>query len=184
MFSRTAQLIQYFVQRAPGCGRTRLVKFIYLADHESRRFLGRALTDLQYRWDNHGPFTPEILRQVNWMRENGNLTEQCHGEDGYVWYEYRPTEYAIPVAFRREERAILDHILAKYADMKLGALLDDIVYQTRPMQEAKMRGETLNMSLIDNEQRTPGMELEKVLASVDELEAGGGAALEDMLKDL
>lgn len=183
MYSKVARIIRYFVEQVPGCGRTRLVKFLYLSDHEARRYLGRPITDLAYRWDNYGPYDPEILRQIETLTQDDYLREERHPADGYVWYRYHATSRMLPAIFSREEAAILDHVRRTYADLKLESLLEDVVYQTRPMLEASHRGETLRMELVDNEQRIPGLELERMIEAIDRLDAGEGRRLEDVLAD-
>jgi uncharacterized protein YwgA len=184
MTSRAAQLIRYFVERAPGCGRTRLVKFLYMADHEARRFLGRPFTDLDYRFGYYGPFDPEIMRQVEQMVQEGKLGEEVFRRDGYKYYRYSPTKQQVPCCFKKEEKFILEHIIEAYADLKLDDLLEDVVYQTRPMLEVKSRGDRLRMELVDGEKRIPGMELERVTEAVEELASGGGRFLEDIMPEL
>lgn len=65
-------------------------------------------------------------------------------------------------------------------------LLDDIVCQTKPMEDAKERnalGCQLRMELVDNEARIPGLELEQVIESVEELDRGKGRRFQDILAD-
>ncbi len=183
MKSRIAELVQYFVGRTPGVGRTRIVKFLYMVDHESRRYLGHPLTDLVYRWDNHGPYDPEIQRQIDQMRYQGYLKEEEFKRD-YTWYKYTTTSNRLPCPLKKEEKAIVDHVVHRYADMKLDTLLEDVVYQTRPMLEATRRGQRLKMSLVDGELRVPGIELERMVVAFEELKAGGGRFLEDILAEV
>ena len=181
MASNAAKLIRYFVERVPGSGRTRIVKFLYMADHEARRYLGRPLTDLEYRWDNHGPFDPEILRQLNFLGSNGYLKEEIYKQE-YVWYKYFPTESPLPCPLRKEEWSILEHVIDRYASMKLDSFLEDVVYQTRPMLEVTTRGELLRMDLVNNEARVPGLELERMVVAFEELSSGGGKPFESIWK--
>src|ERR1700733_7707898 len=71
--NRLRELIRYIVEHRPGCGRTMMVKYLYLADLGSRRFLGRPLSPLQYRLDFHGPFDPEIVRELDQAVADGSL---------------------------------------------------------------------------------------------------------------
>lgn len=183
MPTQVAKLIRFFVERFPGAGRTRIVKFLYMADHEARRYLGRPLTDLEYRWDNYGPFDPEIQRQLDQLTCNGYVKEEIHKEE-YVWYNYYATNTPLPCHLEKAEEAILEHVIQRYTKLKLGMLLEDIVYQTRPMLEATSRGERLKMELIDNEARVPGLELERIVHAFDELESGGGVRLEDVMSGI
>jgi hypothetical protein len=88
MNSQVAQLIRYFVQRIPGVGRAQIVKLLYLADHEARRYLGRPMTCLRYRWGDFGPFDPEILRQIKRLADRGVLGETACEFQGTQAYSY------------------------------------------------------------------------------------------------
>ena len=179
MPNTVARLIRYFVERYPGAGRTRIVKFLYMADHEARRYLGRPLTDLRYRWDHHGPFDAEIQRQLNSLGFNGYIKEEKH-EREYVWYNYFATDIALPCPLKKEELTIVEHVIQSYTSLKLDVLLEEIVYQTRPMLEATTRGELLDMDLVNNEARVPGLELERMIGAFEELASGGGTPFEDV----
>ena len=181
MPGRTAQLIRYFVEKVPGLGRTRLVKLLYMTDHESRRYLGRPLTDLRYRWDNFGPYDSEILRQIQLLRADDKLIEtQGLTAQGYDYYSYEPTSKPVPQNFSTEDRAILDYVTMNFAKPDLQDLLDS-VYQTRPMTDVSRRGELLEMDVINNELRIPGAELEHILHAAAELRSGGGYDFEELL---
>lgn len=181
MSSRTAQLIRYFVEHVPNAGRTRVVKFLYMADHEARRYLGRPLTELDYRWDQFGPYDPAILQELDRLAEAGFLEfDAIRDGQGYARYRYRPTHRSFPRFLKKEEQAILDYIIDQYANMKLVDLLEEVVYQTRPMRAARERGERLRMEVVDNELRAPGMDLGEVIESMEELKSGGGRSFEDI----
>jgi hypothetical protein len=54
--SRNAQVLRYRLEVVPGIGHTKLAKFAYLADLESRKYLGRAISSLRYALDRDGSF--------------------------------------------------------------------------------------------------------------------------------
>src|SRR5262249_59025770 len=76
MADRVADLIKYFVRRVPGAGRTQIVKFLYLADLEAHRYLGRPISDLVYHWDEHGPFDRRVLDSLDYLRNHGFIEEE------------------------------------------------------------------------------------------------------------
>jgi Protein of unknown function (DUF4065) len=185
MPSRVAQLIRRIVERVPGCGRTRIVKLIYMADHEARRYLGRPLTDLCYRWDNYGPFDPEIQRQINYLMAEEQVEETVNtASGGYIYYQYSPIGHGIHSDLNREEAVVFDFIIDRFANMKLADLLDDVVYQTRPMTSATTRGERLKMDLVNGEERIPGVELENVIAGYEQIEKGQKKSLDEIMLSL
>ena len=57
-------------------GRTQIVKYLYLADYEARRYLGRPITELSYRWDRHGPFDPAILQYLKELCDEDEVSEE------------------------------------------------------------------------------------------------------------
>jgi hypothetical protein len=184
MPSRVAQLIRFFVDRVPGAGRTRLVKSLYMADHEARRYLGHPLTDLVYRWDEHGPFDPEILRQLDHMQAAGYMNQEIKHAAGTTHYMNTSAETPSFCPLKRDEMAILEYVVNSYASMILDDLLEEIVYQTRPMTSAEKLGDRLKMELVDREQRIPGLELERMLEAAEELKAGKVISLEKLLAEI
>lgn len=93
MLSRSAQLIRYLVESVAGAGRTQIVKFLYLADLESRRHLGRPLSTFDYIWYDYGPFDSEILSQLDQLCHKGYLKTDCvcYSGDKYA-YRYFATD--------------------------------------------------------------------------------------------
>jgi len=184
MTSRVAQLIHIFVKRVPNIGRTQIVKLLYMADHEARRHLGAPLTDLRYRWDKFGPLDPEILRQLERLEQEGFLRATRYEFQGNPAYSYTVSETAMPYTFNKVEAAILDVIVDRLGHLPLANLLEDVVYQTRPMQDATRRGQRLRMELVDNEERAQGMELETVVRAVEQLDRGEGRPLDEVMAEL
>ena len=65
---KLCRALEYLIdQWGPIEGRTRLVKLIYLVDLEwSATHLGPYTEAKYYRW-NHGPFSRELLKAIEWM---------------------------------------------------------------------------------------------------------------------
>jgi uncharacterized phage-associated protein len=186
MPDKVAPLIQYFVERIPGAGRTQVVKFLYLADLEARRYLGKPITNLDYIWWDFGPFDSSILSQLDELCRSGFLEgEQVCYHTGKVGWRYRATTKRLEESFPKEVSAILEFIASHYGTTSLQNLLDDVVYQTTPMVDAKKRegfGCRLRMNLVDNEARAvPGLELEKVVRAIEQLDRGQGKSLKEVV---
>jgi hypothetical protein len=186
MLGKIAPLIRYFVERVPGAGRTQIVKFLYLTDLESGRYLGHPISDLNYILYDHGPFDSEILAHLDLLCAMDYLEgEQVRYPNGKFGWRYKATDKPLPLTgTSKEGLAILDYVAANYGRTPLQGLLEEVVYQTAPMVDAKEReayGHRLRMELVDNEARVPGLELERVVASVDQLDQGGGRSLKEIV---
>src|SRR5688500_5837287 len=92
MHANVSDLIRFFVHHVPGTGRTQIVKFLYLADLESRRHLGRPLSDLRYIWYHYGPFAQEIYEHLDVLCERNVITVEqvVYPPDGKTGYRYSP----------------------------------------------------------------------------------------------
>jgi hypothetical protein len=147
--SKDAQVLQYFIQRAPGgaLGVTHLQKLAYLADLFAREYLGTPVTGFDYVWHKHGPFDQRIYDAVDELERAGLAKER----PGFVWYgrwkreirsENRLTEFEVSP----EEAAILDFVAERYEAMPLDKVLDE-VYSTEPMLAVKDRGRGVRLPM-------------------------------------
>lgn len=166
--SKTCQVIHYLVSRLPphNPGKTKLVKLVYLADLESRQVNGAPITDMAYRWWNHGPWDEQFDQCVGTLTESGCIqvgTYPYHGWYGSIFYPLSPIKYSLTSS----EKTILDYLIRSYGRTPLKELLEDIVYATPPMKDAisrKAYGKPLRMEIVDNQGKTQhGMSLEDVL---------------------
>lgn len=172
---RIDELILFFVERLSGqITRTRLVKFIYLADYEARRWLGRPISSLMYFFEHYGPYDKGFPEHIDHVR--GLIEEEPRRWVDYTGYVYHFKGPHRPHAFDREETIILNHIVTKYAHLPLPELLDEVVYQTEPMREAKAserRYAELNMDSVNGAARRKfGADLKDLLLAKDQLDAG------------
>jgi hypothetical protein len=78
----------------------------------------------------------------------------------------------------------LKYITDKFGNPPLRDLLNDVVSQTRPMLDVQKRGQRLRMDLVNNEERIPGMELEKVIQGMEQIERGEGRTLGEVMAEL
>ncbi len=160
------------------------MNFLYMSDHEARRYLGHPLTDLSYRKDDAGPSDERISSELTRMVEESSIEEEVHQlSDGSPNPRYRPTRGPLPCHLRPEEEAILAHVIENFGAAASDDHLRGAVSETRPMKEARA-GERLNLDLVDNELRQPGLELEYVIESAEELRDGGGRFFEDVLAEV
>lgn len=113
--------------------RTELVKLVYLCDVEFYRRYRRMLTDLQYRFWEHGPFTWDIVDVATSLASEGAISfQELLAPDGKTWYLYGPgrVEYVVS-SLDEHALSVCEEVLRKYGGQFLGDLLDQ-VYTSLP----------------------------------------------------
>jgi Protein of unknown function (DUF4065) len=145
---RTDEVLRFFIDRFSGeVGRVVLVKLAYLADLESWRHLGRALSDLRYRVDNYGPFDPSFFHSLERLLENGLVSEAKVPLATGTCYRYSSRQ-ARPYHFNESELVVLNYIAMAFRGKKMGDVLD-VAYSTEQFIAAKKRGKGAEVRLKD-----------------------------------
>lgn len=181
--SRNAQVLRYLLEIAPGVGRIKLVKYAYLADCEAYRYLGRAISTFRYRFDKHGPFDRAFFEAKDELVQGGYAIETTMRIGPYNGYDYRPTEQSVEYGFTQEEAEILRYVAETYLNATAIRLCEDVVYNTPPMQGAKV-GERLKMEKMQAVPDPLGFDLERLLAAEASVEAGRYRPLKDAVDEL
>jgi len=177
--SREEELVAFFVHQCGegDLGRTRLMKLLYLADYEARRYLGRPISKSKYVWHFYGPYDSGLASWVAKLRDTSVLVEQTvvypNGKRGFLYtrgpVQPKPT-------FTPAEMAILAYVCRKYMAVPLRELLDDIVYQTEPMihaQKTRARGRALQMNRVNKAKAGElTISLEQLIERRAQVEAG------------
>ncbi len=155
--SREEELVAFFVNRCGrdgNLGRTRLMKLLYLADYEARRFLGRPISGIKYIWHFYGPYEKKLTTWITRLRDGGVVVEEAvmypSGKEGFL---YTAGAKEAPPSFSPAEVEILSYVCREYSRVDLRELLDDIVYQTEPMVRAQKKGakeKPLEMDIVNN----------------------------------
>lgn len=177
--SREEQLVAFFVNACTDTklGHTRLMKLLYLADYEARRYLGRPISNIPYIWYDHGPFDPDFYSWLERLKkENVIREERLTFASGKKAYHLTPGDVFPTHGFGPAEIEILSFVCREYSKVELRELLDDVVYQTEPMLKAKeenAHGERLDMDIVnDAKSKQFGMAYEELLARSQEARAG------------
>lgn len=154
---REEELVAFFAEhcgRDGKLGRTRLMKLLYLADYEARRFLGRPISTVKYVWHLFGPYTPKLTMWIDRLKSGGFLVETPvsypSGREGFL---YTIGNRQTTKSFQPVEMEILTYVCRQYSRVELQELLDDVVYQTEPMVRAKKKGakeRALEMDIVNN----------------------------------
>jgi uncharacterized protein YwgA len=175
---REEQMLAFFVKHCGGrIGRTQLMKFLYLADYEARRFLGRPISSVEYVWYHYGPYDHGLNDRIALLEREGIIREEPlvypTGKQGFI---YHGGEREVAFTLADEELRLLDYVCETYSRIGLQSLLDDVVYETEPMQKARAqdaRNEPLDMSIADDQRRFDlGVPYEEVMKRSGNARAG------------
>lgn len=155
---RAEQMLAFFVKHCAGrLGRTQLMKFLYLADYEARRFIGRPISDVRYIWHHHGPYDTQLPGRISALKAADVIREDQilypTGKQGFIYYS---CDREVDSTLEPIETAVLHYVCETYSRHSLQSLLDDVVYETEPMQHARVneaRHQPLDMSMVDNQKR-------------------------------
>src|SRR5438874_10485389 len=133
-----AYVVRAFAQRQLGqLTRTKLVKYLYLADLTAADAGHRPITGVTYKSYYFGPYAPEILRSAE-SQTSHIRRSALQRSDGAPYYTYEPG----PVTLRfpdlsARERQTLDEVLDTYGRLALRDLLQK-VYETKAYRSAQM----------------------------------------------
>lgn len=185
---REEQMLAFFVQHCSGrVGRTQLLKYLYLADYEARRYIGRQISAIEYIWYHHGPYDRELYNRLDELKAAGVVREDRvtypTGKEGYIYYA---GERDVTFTLAPDEMRILAYVCHTYSRLNLQTLLDDVVYETEPMQKARVseaRNQPLDMSTADNQRRFDlGIPYEELLRRSADARAGKAVPHEEAMK--
>lgn len=182
--SRNAQVLRYLLEIAPGLGHTKLLKFAYLADLESRRYLGRPISTFHYRRYTFGPFDEAFYGAKDELVNGGFAASSTTWIGNYQGHCLEPTPLAVEYEFNAGEAEVLRFVADTYLSMTARQLCDDVVYQTEPMQDVQMM-EDLPMERVDRKPDDPlGFNLERMLESEQSAKAGRVRPITTALNEL
>jgi len=187
--SRNAELVKFFAQAYPGIPRTRLVKFIYMADVLAREYLARPLSTLSYRRDKYGPYDPAVDDVVEELIAAGHAEERREGWGfGAIGGAYkRLYDLHRPVAFSFSlpESAVLDYIVTNYVKMGWKEFLNDVVYESPPVKSTPRKGTPLPMESLDGAGTARvGFRLDEVLQAEEAGRRGDVVTLSAFMDEL
>ncbi len=149
MDRKLRDIIYYFCKYYPNeLSRVTLVKLIYLTDVEFYRLYNRQATDLIYEFDNHGPFTWDIVDEASKMFAEGliDILEEPSGFDSskpkYIYkcksdYEFNNLD--------KHTLDVLNNVNSYFSKFGFSDLLD-YVYNNRPTNLFK-KGDIIDFSL-------------------------------------
>jgi uncharacterized phage-associated protein len=186
--SKEEQLIAFFVNACNDpIGRTRLMKLLYLADYQARRYLGKPISNIRYKWHDFGPFDENLYVWLeNLERQDLIRHEEVRYDGEKVAHVYAPTETPPALDLSPDEVDVLSFVCREYSQVALRQLLDEIVYQTEPMLDAKTRdakGQALKMEMVDNAKRRDfTIPYAELLARSRKLKSGQGVSHREAMR--
>jgi hypothetical protein len=187
--SRNEQLIKFFVQASSNrLGRTILVKLIYLADHEARRYTGAPLSTFTWTREPQGPFDPAFYAAKDSLVAKGLILEiPGLTPFGNKWYQYQDAQRFVEYDFSPPERRILEYIVTTYGNRTREEILAD-VYHTPPMQavESQPRHTPVPMEMADNVKKKEfgGVDLAELIAAQERFRRGVGVPGDEVIQFL
>ncbi len=115
-------IILYLLQRAGwrGLSKTRLMKLLFLVDAYAVEELGRPVTGVEWRRWYFGPFSKEVLEELEELEYEGLVVEE-RGE-GYTVYLLDPS-VAVEPRLPERIRGIVDRVLGEWGRLPLDELL-------------------------------------------------------------
>jgi len=182
--SRNAQVLRYLLEVAPGVGHTLLAKFAYLADLLSRQHLGHPISEMEYIYDNFGPFDALAFYRARDELVRGRfITHEAADIGGRAGFKMLPSDLAVRYRFKEEEAEILAWVARKYASWNATDLNRLVVYPSKPMQNAQP-GMRLDMEQMNHQPDELEFSLKRLLEGEQAISAGRVRPLADVLNEL
>lgn len=184
--SRNEQLLKYFVQSCPRrLGRTQLIKLVYLADYEARRYLGVPISSFEWKREPQGPFDDAFYAVKDGLVSKGEVKEiQGVTPFGNAWYQYADSGSPLKPDFSPAEQRILHYIVKAYGNKSREEILVD-VYATSPFRavEEAPRGTPVPMESVNQERAAQlgGLSLDAIIAGERRIRGGGGVPLSEVI---
>jgi uncharacterized protein YwgA len=142
------RLVDYVVCNTPKLTSFSLNKLIYLIEvsyfiqHQSR------LTDIDYRFQDYGPYSP-LIRETAEESDNINIREGVTRE-GIEYTAYDPKNPYLEIEIPEEVKAIADAFISEFGDLPYKQRTDaltKIVYSTAPLTKTQ-RYEVIDFNIL------------------------------------
>lgn len=173
--SKSAQVLKFFAQQYRGIPRKRLTKMAYETDIIARQYLGEPITTFEWRLYQFGPYSEEIPLAVDELVKNGLAWTQDTEptEEGPGWKKLYDAGRPVVFDFTLAENEILGYVAVNYLNMPMDELLNDVVYETKPLKVAVQFHQRLPMEIINNEGRNlVGFDLMRIIKAEQQARAG------------
>lgn len=128
-------------------GKTRLIKFLYLAEVEYCREMRNRLTDLKWVFHYYGPYAFE-LESILSEREFERVDLKTQNDQDVILFKV--AESLSPYAHKVDAKLslIIKKIVGQWIDRPLAELLDYVYFETEPMLAVERRGQMLDFTTV------------------------------------
>ncbi len=117
VYVKLRDLLLYIISKFPrGVGRTRLMKIVFLVDALSVKKLGRRLTSVEWRRWHYGPFSKDVLDELDRLVEENSVLVEGGPEVRYFYLDEPPP---LP----KDVREVVDEVVREYGFLPLRELL-------------------------------------------------------------
>jgi hypothetical protein len=132
--ARLHDIIAYLLQKYPyknELSTARLTKMIYLSDWKAALDSGEQLTDIQWFFDNYGPFVWDVTREAGAHPRLFNIedTENMYGDRKRL---FRLLDGDYTPDLSSQDKQVLDHVISATEDLNWDQFIK-LVYSTYPV---------------------------------------------------
>lgn len=134
--SKLRHVIRYLCSHYPHLSElsnARLTKMVYLADWESSRMTGKQITDIEWYFNNYGPFVDDVRLEA----EHDTAIEVVHTNTmfGTPKVQIRLINPNVEIRLQKSEMEILNKIIESTKDKFWNAFIR-YVYDTYPVKNS------------------------------------------------
>ncbi|OIN95910.1 hypothetical protein AUJ66_07970 [Candidatus Desantisbacteria bacterium CG1_02_38_46] len=151
--------------------KTKLIKYLYLIDVEYFRRYKETFTGFNWIFYHFGPWAHEYEIVYKDISQSFDFSiKHCVGLDFDTEFVESKVKKDIGEVFKdATDRLTIQRLVDRWADEKIGPMLDYIYFYTEPMVKAN-RGEDLDFSKIHSLENIPEFQLSSSLISKEKLE--------------
>lgn len=135
--SKLKEVISYILINYPHkseLSNARLTKMIYLSDWKCAIESGKQLTDIEWFFDNYGPYVTDVQAEIAEHEDlfSSNFTRNMYGESKTI-FSMKNVEYN-PV-LSDSERVVVEHVIVKTRELYWDDFIK-LVYSTHPVSSS------------------------------------------------
>jgi hypothetical protein len=147
-------LLLRIIQESPDLPTFHIAKLAYLFDLLCVHALGSMQSDIEYRWWNFGPYSPDLERKLWDLEREGKIrTFSYKTSKNRDCRLHSPIEATKP-RFSPDQETVLDYVIRRFSGMKTEEL-KELVYATPPMLEAQKADARMDLLHMDSRENLP-----------------------------